>query len=490
MLFLAHSGNAKLFWALFFLEGTLMTQGYSKSSVSYVSLVSIIAALAGLLFGFDTGIISGALLFIPKTFPISTAMQEAIVGSVLFGAMFGSLSSGKLTDTIGRKRTMLVTASFFIIGTLLATFADSINAILIGRCIIGVAIGIGSYTAPLYIAEIAPFHMRGQLVTLNQLAITLGIFLSYVINYAFIQIEGSWRFMFAIGIIPAVLLALGMILLPESPRWLVTQNKIEPAIRILQKLRHSNNVLPEIHDIKSTQHIKQTSIKQIFSAPIFPVLSLGIMLGLIQQVTGINTIIYYAPTIFQLAGFESTTTAIAATIGIGLVNVIATLFAVFYLDRIGRRPLLFTGLLGMTVSLIGLSLAFYLQLEITKWLAVACTFLYIISFAFSLGAILWLVVSEIFPLQVRATAMGFAVFSCWFWNFVVSSTFLTLLANIGPALTFMFYASMCILSLVYCYFFVPETKGVTLEEIERNIHKQLPLREIGQPLYSTSPLID
>lgn len=463
-----------------------MPHGLQSHSALYVSLVSAIAAVAGLLFGFDTGIISGALLFIPNTFPVSTAMQEAIVGSVLFGAMFGSLSSGKLTDLVGRKRTMLITASFFIVGTAIATFAASVTSILIGRSIIGVAIGIGSYTAPLYIAEVAPVNMRGKLVTLNQLAITIGIFCSYLINYTFIQMEGSWRLMFAIGMIPAVLLAVAMFLLPESPRWLVKKNKIEKAIRILQRLRQSNNVLPEIHDIKNTLRLKEASLKQIFSAPIRSVLFLGMMLGLIQQVTGINTIIYYAPIIFQLAGFESTTSAIAATIGIGFVNVIATLFAVFYIDRLGRRPLLFSGLVGMALSLAGLSLAFQLQLDVTKWLAVLCTFLYIISFAISLGAILWLVVSEIFPLQVRASAMGLAVFSCWFWNFVVSSTFLSLLTILGPSLTFMMYAALCVLSIVYCYFFMPETQNISLEKIEENIHKKLPLREIGQPSYSVA----
>lgn len=467
-----------------------MNHGSRVRSVSYVSLVSVIAAVAGLLFGFDTGIISGALLFIKETYPISTTMQEAIVGSVLFGAMFGSLTSGMLTDKLGRKRTMLIIATLFIIGTLIATFANSVTAILVGRIIIGIAIGIGSYTAPLYIAEVAPVDKRGKLVTLNQLAITLGIFLSYVINYAFIQIEGSWRFMFAIGIIPAILLGLGMLFLPESPRWLVKQNKIDKAIRILKRLRHSDSVLPEIHDITNTLHMKNANIKQIFSRPIRSVLILGMMLGLIQQVTGINTIIYYAPTIFQLAGFESTTSAIVATIGIGLVNVLATLFAVFYLDRLGRRPLLFAGLFGMMFSLAGLSLAFYLQLDITKWLAVVCTFIYIISFAISLGAILWLVVSEIFPLRVRGSAMGLAVFSCWFWNFVVSSTFLSLLASLGPSLTFMIYVGTCLLSIIYCYFYVPETKGMTLEEIENNIQKHLPLREIGQSICSKAELAE
>jgi SP family galactose:H+ symporter-like MFS transporter len=205
------------------------------------------------------------------------------------------------------------------------------------------------------------------------------------------------------------------------------------------------------------------------------------MLGFIQQITGINTIIYYAPTIFQLAGFQNAASSILATVGIGVVNVLATIFAILYLDKLGRRPLLLIGLAGMCISLFGLSLAFTESNHsaFLPVLAMVFTFFYIICFAFSLGAILWLIVSEIFPLEVRATAMGIAVFSCWFWNFAVSSTFLTLLNMMGPSLTFLFYASMCILSLIFCYFKVPETKGITLEKIEENIRSRTPLRHIG-----------
>jgi len=456
----------------------------------YIYIVSAIAAIAGLLFGFDTGIISGALLFIEKDFTISTEMKELIVSSVLFGAMFGSLASGRLTDRFGRRRLMLIISGLFIIGTLIASFATQIYGILLGRLFIGFAIGIGSYTAPLYIAEISPYELRGGLVSLNQLAITTGILCSFIINYTFTNIDGSWRWMFGIGLFPAVLLSIGMLFLPESPRWLIKQNRYEKAVKTLQHLRNTTDVSHEINEIQHSLHIKQVGFREIFSPWILPVLFLGAMLGFIQQVTGINTIIYYAPSIFQLAGFPDASSSILATVGIGIVNVLATVFAVCYLDRLGRRPLLLTGLIGMCVSLVGLSLAFQTSADVNvlRLIAMGCTFLYIICFAFSLGAILWLIVSEIFPLEVRATAMGVAVFSCWLWNFVVSSTFLTLIHAIGPSTTFLVYAIMCIFSFVFCYYKVPETKGVTLEQIEENIRQRLPLRYIGQPVFDKTPL--
>lgn len=453
-----------------------------QSARSNVWLVSAIAALAGLLFGFDTGIISGALLFIQKDFVISTELKELIVSSVLFGAMFGSLASGHLTDRFGRRRLMLIISGLFMAGTLIASLADNVYSILFGRVFIGLAIGIGSYTAPLYIAEVAPMEWRGGLVSFNQLAITLGILSSYLINYTFTNLNGSWRWMFGIGFVPAILLSLGMLFLPESPRYLVKLGRFNEARDILSQLRRTNDVSAEMQDIKNSLRITTVSFREIWSPWILPVLFLGAMLGLIQQVTGINTIIYYAPTIFQLAGFHDAQTSILATVGIGLVNVLATIFAVIYLDKLGRRPLLLTGLIGMFACLLGLSLAFRVQApaELLRVIALVCTFIYIICFAFSLGAILWLVVSEIFPLDVRATAMGVAVFSCWFWNFVVSSTFLTLLNQFGASNTFLFYAVMCLFSLAFCYYKVPETNGVTLEQIERNIRDRKPLREIGQ----------
>lgn len=464
----------------------------TKTSRFYIYTVSAIAAVTGLLFGFDTGIISGALLFIEKDFVVSIEMKEFIVSSVLLGAMFGSLLSGRLTDRFGRRRLMLIISALFVFGTVVASFATEVYAILFGRLFIGFAIGMGSYTAPLYIAEVSPYELRGGLVSLNQLAITIGILCSFLINYAFTNVDGSWRWMFGIGLVPAILLSVGMIFLPESPRWLVKQNMIDEAIKILRHLRNTSDVSQEINDIKNSFNVRKASFREIFSPWIRPVLFLGIMLGFIQQVTGINTIIYYAPSIFQLAGFPDASSSILATVGVGVVNVLATVFAIFYLDKLGRRPLLLTGLIGMCASLSGLSLAFYFGSEwnMLRWMAMGCTFLYIICFAFSLGALLWLFVSEIFPLEVRATAMGVAVFSCWFWNFVVSSTFLTLLNALGPSETFLLYAVMCVLSLIFCYYKAPETNGVTLEQIEDNIRKRMPLRAIGQPVFAKSDETD
>lgn len=450
----------------------------------YVYAVAATAAMVGLLLGFDTGIISGALLFIEKDFAISTELKEFIVSSVLLGAMLVSPISGRLSDRFGRRRVMLLTSGLFMAGTMVAALASSAYGIIAGRLVIGVAIGMGSYIAPLYIAEIAPTEIRGGMVTMHQLALTIGILISYIINYAFTNVDGSWRWMFGIGFIPAILLCIGMLFLPESPRWLVKQNLMSEAKATLMKFRPKHLVISEINEIRNSLQVKQASFFEIFTPWVLPVLFLGAMLGFIQQATGINTIIYYAPSIFQLAGFTDAASSIAATIGIGVVNVLATVFAVIYLDKLGRRPLLLSGLIGMGSSLAMMSYAFHAGTDssVLRWITVACTFTYIICFAFSLGAILWLVISEIFPLEVRASAISVAMLSCWFWNFTVSSTFLTLLDRLGPSTTFMLYALVCGFSLVFCYLKVPETCGVTLEEIEFNIRNRLPLRKIGQPI--------
>lgn len=457
-----------------------------------IYLVSSVAALAGLLFGFDTGIISGALLFIQQDFPLSTGAKELIVSSVLLGAMLSSLCSGHLTDRLGRRRLMLLISGLFIAGSIISSCAANVLLLIVGRFLIGMAIGIGSYTAPLYIAEAAPSQLRGALVSFNQLAITVGIMCSYFINYAFTSFNGSWRWMFMIGIIPAVLLGIGMLFLPESPRWLIKQGKKQRAKAILSYLRGSTNVEQELAEIEQSLKVKRATFLEIFSPWIRPVLFLGIMLGFLQQLTGINGIIYYAPTIFQMAGFQDISTSILATIGIGIVNVLATIFSIYYLDKLGRRPLLCIGLIGMCLSLVGLSVAFHSGTSgnLLRWGAIACTFTYIICFAFSLGTMLWLLVSEIFPLEVRGAAMSVAVFSCWFWNFVVSATFLTLLNSIGASNAFLLYALMCVLGLIFCYYKVPETKGVSLEKIEENIRNGLPLRKIGRPVLTQPTQLD
>lgn len=445
-----------------------------------VSLVSAIAALAGLLFGFDTGIISGALLFISHDYQLSSGMSEWLVSSVLIGAMIGSLSSGAIADSLGRRKVMLVISGLFMTGTLIASYAPSLIIIIIGRIILGFAIGIGSYTAPLYIAEAAPFQWRGALVTLNQLAITVGILAAFIVSYYFADSIHAWRWMFLVGIVPAILLGLGMIFLPESPRFLVRQGKHDQAKTTLRYLRNSQDVDAEFDEIKNSLSQKEARIRDVFLPWIRPVLFLGVFLGFLQQASGINTVIYYAPTIFQKAGLSNASTAILATIGVGVLNVLSTIFAIFVIDKIGRRPLLFAGLFGMGISLLFLSMAFSMaDSTYLPYAAMGGLFLYVFSFAFSLGAILWLMVSEIFPLEVRGIAMSLSVFSCWFWNFVVSSSFLTMVDMFGVSLSFLFYAAMCGAGLVIAYLIVPETKNVSLETIENNIRARMPLRHIG-----------
>jgi MFS transporter, SP family, galactose:H+ symporter len=458
---------------------------YSEKPRLIIYFVSSIAAIAGLLFGFDTGIISGALLFIEKDFPLTVEAKELVVSCVLLGAMVGSLCCGHLTDRFGRRRILLIISVLFIVGTLVVSFAASTLIIVIGRLFIGMALGISSYAAPLYIAEVAPMELRGGLVSLNQLAITLGIMGAYLLDYRFTNMDSaSWRWMFAIGLLPALLLCIGMTFLPESPRWLIRQGRKSEAKSVLSYLRGTYNVDTEVNEIERSLRVRKAKFLEIFSPRIRPILFLGIMMGFLQQITGISTMVYYAPTIFHLAGLQSVSSSVLATVGLGVVNVLATIFAVYSLDKLGRRPLLLTGLLGMCLALMGLSLAFRMGIQggVLRYAAVGCAFVYIICFAFSLGAMLWLLVSEIFPIEIRGAAMGVSVFSCWFWNFIVSSTFLTLLTALGPSNSFLLYAIMCVIGLVFCYYKVPETKGVTLEQIEKNINKGLPLRELGQPV--------
>lgn len=458
-----------------------MPSNATSSSRRFVYLVSFIAALAGLLFGFDTGIISGALLFIQKSYVLSTVTEEMIVGSVLIGAMLGSLSCGHFTDLYGRKRVIFFVALIFMVGTLIATLAQSPLQIIMGRILIGIAIGIGSYSAPLYIAEMVPNEIRGAMVSLNQLAITIGIMCSYFINYAFTTMQDSWRWMFAIGFIPAILLGIGMFFLPESPRWLMMKGKKDEAQTILKHLRREQDVQVEMREIEHSLKIKQATFKEIFAKWIRPVLIFGIVLGVLQQAVGINTIIYYAPIIFNQAGFHSASSSILATVGIGVINVLATVFAIYVIDKVGRRPLLLWGIFGMGISLACLSLSFYSHAQdaIMRWCAFAATFVYIISFAVSLGVMVWLLLSEMFPLEVRGAAMGLAVFSSWVANFAVSATFLSLLHALGDAKSFLMYALICAIAFVICYRYAPETKGVSLEQIEENIRKGLPVRNIG-----------
>jgi MFS transporter, SP family, galactose:H+ symporter len=444
----------------------------------FVQIIAGTAALAGLLFGFDTGVISGAILFIKGAFGLTPFAEEVLVSAALVGAVCGSTLSGRFTDVLGRKRAILITAAIFTVGSILCAVAGNLAILIVGRLAVGVAIGVASYTAPLYIGEMAPPKLRGALVTLNQLAITTGILLAYVVDAVFALSDG-WRLMFAFGALPGIVLGLGIAALPESPRWLLLHQHKEEAIKVLTRIRGTQDVMPEVNDILEHAAPGRGKLADLFSPIVLPVLFFGIALAVIQQITGINTVIYYAPTIFQAAGFHSAESSIIATAGVGLVNVLMTVVSIPLIDKVGRRPLLLVSLTGMGVSLAALAFGFAIGGEALKYIGVLSLAVYIASFAIGLGPVFWLLISEIFPLNVRGQAASVATMANWLSNFIVSLTFLSLLNALGSVRTFVLYAALCVLGVWFCLRFVPETRGVPLESIERDLRARRPLRKLG-----------
>jgi sugar porter (SP) family MFS transporter len=462
---------------------TAAIHGPSEKQVNFfVCLTAATAALAGLLFGFDTGVISGAILFIKGEFGLTPFTEELLVSAALLGAVCGAALSGRITDLRGRKRTIFGTACLFAVGSILCAVSTSIGVLIAGRIAVGLAIGVASYTAPLYIGEIAPPKLRGGLVTLNQLAITVGILLAYVVDATFAP-SGNWRWMFGFGLLPALALGCGIAVLPESPRWLLLHQHKEAAIKVLSRIRSTKEaakITAEVDDILEHAESGHGKLSDLFSPMVMRVLFVGIALAVIQQITGINTVIYYAPTIFQQAGFQSALGSIIATAGVGLVNVLMTVVSIPLLDRVGRRPLLLASLGGMAFSLAALGLGFAVGGEALKWIGVLSLAVYIASFAIGLGPVFWLLISEIYPLGIRAQAASVATMANWLSNFLVSLTFLSLLNRLGSVSTFLLYAALSLAGLWFCFRFVPETKGVPLERIERDLRAGRPLRELGK----------
>lgn len=435
-------------------------------------LVAITASLGGLLSGFDMGVISGALLYINQTWTLSTLEQGWLVSSAIVGSVIGAAANGVLADIYGRKKIIIATALIFIAGSLMCGYAATAGWLIFSRIIIGIAVGMISFVAPIYLSEIAPEKIRGSLVSLYQLALTAGILLSYLINRIFANTELNWRWMLGSGTVPAVILLTGILFLHDTPRWLISKNRIDEARQVFRRILKKEEVeahISEIQETLSTSSEKQkVKIKKWMLMPVF----VGVGLMFVQICTGINTIIYYTPTIFNLAGFSDNISAIYATIGIGLVNFLMTFIAIAYIDKFGRKPLLYIGLSGMLISLFILSGAFAMG-ESGKWLAVASVVIYIASFAMSLGPICWIMVSEIMPLKIRGFAMSAATVANFAFNFIVVLSFLPMLEIFGKAPTFFVFGLITILSLFFVYFFVPETKGISLEKIEKNWHNHI-----------------
>lgn len=456
--------------------------GPSHSALTgFVIVAASIAAVGGILFGFDTGVISGAILFITKQWDLSHRMAEWATSSVLVGAVLGAIAGGILGDRLGRRRSIIWSTWLFIGGTVVASIATGMTEFAIGRILIGAAIGVASFMVPLYISEVAPADARGAMVSLNQLAVTIGILASYGVNFAFAADE-NWRAMFFVGVVPGLVLWLGMLLMPESPRWLVSMNRRDAANRVLEKVRGTSDVADEVAEIDTAIRAESGGRLRDLLAPSLKLpIVIGVGLAILQQVTGVNTVVYYAPAIFKGAGLQSDTAAIAATVGLGVVNVVMTIVAIYLLDRVGRRPLLLWSAAGMTVSLLVLGLGFAVgrgadEGGMLGTVTGISLMVYIGFFAIGMGPVFWLLIAEIYPLKLRAIAMSVATVANWGANFLVALTFLTLAGILGKAGIFWFYAAMGVLTWIFVWRLIPETKGKTLEEVEALFAERAPKR--------------
>jgi sugar porter (SP) family MFS transporter len=444
----------------------------------WLSVVAAVTMLSGLLFGYDQGVISGALSFIKSDFDMSNTLVEVVTSWVTLGALFGALAAGSLADRFGRKSALITAGALFIVGALAQSLAPDVPILVIGRFVIGFGVGVASVAAPVYASELAPAETRGRYVSSYQLAITIGILVAYIVD-AVLSSSGDWRLMLGIAVVPGALLIAFVLLAPPSPRWLMKEGRRDEARAVLVKVRGGRGVDDQLDQVQveiERESADQASWREIFASGARPALWVGLGLALFQQITGINAIIYYADQIFDLAGLTSPTAQADATmLCVGAVNVLATFIAVAFVDRLGRRPLLFAGLIGMTVSLTTVGLAFLLVdsshqqrgMPVLGMVTMMSLMVYIASFAFSLGPIVWTIINEIFPNRIRGRAVATATALNWGAAFLVSQFFLTMVDDLGTSATFFVFAGCSVLAFVWIWRKVPETKGIPLEDMPR-----------------------
>ena len=431
-------------------------------------------ALGGVLFGYDTGVISGALLVITKDFKPSPFMTGAIVAGLLLGAMIGAALAGPLSDRLGRRRVIMIAAVVFTVGALAAAVSPDVWTLVASRFVLGLAVGSAALVVPLYLSEIAPTNIRGAISSLNQMMIVVGILTAFIVNAALAS-SGNWRLMVGAAVIPSVILLVGMAFMPETPRFLVRQGEEGEAREVLEELRSEDEPEEEIREIREVEEQERGSARrELREAWVRPALIVAIGLAVFQQLVGINTIIYYAPTTLTNVGYGAES-AIYANLVIGVVNVGMTIIAIRIVDRVGRKPMLLGGLVGMVSSLTVLGVSLLLLAEPKSpgdpaaIITLICLASFIASFAVTWGPVVWVMLPEVLPLSVRGTAMGIAVFLHWGANFAVSQTFPLLLKGFGPGPVFLGYAGIGVLAFLFVKTQVTETKGRSLEEIEADL---------------------
>ncbi len=432
-------------------------------------MVAIIGALAGLLFGYDTGTAAAAILFIHRDFHLTTLSESIVMSSILVGCIIGAAGGGAFVEKVGRRNGIILGAVIFAVGAVWTAVSPNTEILIAGRIVIGLAVGMASAIAPVYISEMAAFKNRGKLVSLFQLMTPVGQTAAFFIGLGFAG-NGDWRMMFLVGVIPAILIGVGMYFMPQSPRWLASVGRNAEAKETLELIRSDsgedwNAEYDEI--VESVKTSKAGTYKDLLAPFARRALTIGLLLAIFQQITGINTVLYFAPTILQKAGMGSASAALLASSLVGVVFVIFAVVAIFIIDRMGRRPMLIAGVAGMGVSMAIVGLAFtpaFAHIQVAT--AIGGFMAYVAFFAISLGPVFWTMNSELYPLRIRGRASGIGAMTNWLFNLIVTVSFLTMLNALGSADTFWLYAIMCGVCLIFAIFFVPETKDRTLEEIE------------------------
>ncbi|MBE2974062.1 sugar porter family MFS transporter [Priestia megaterium] len=456
--------------------------GKQGNQHSFLRTIILVSTFGGLLFGYDTGVINGALPYMSESdqLNLNSFTQGLVTSALLFGAAFGAVVGGRLADYNGRRKTILYLAILFFVSTIGCTISPNAAVMILCRFLLGLAVGGASVTVPTYLAEMSPAESRGKMVTQNELMIVTGQLLAFTFNAIIGNMLGEnphvWRYMLPIAAIPAVFLFFGMLRVPESPRWLVSKGKNDEALTVLQKIRENKRAKSELQEIESAYEkeakMEKATFKDLTTPWVRRVVFLGIGIAVVQQITGVNSIMYYGTEILKDAGFQ-TEAALIGNIGNGVISVLATFVGIWLLGKVGRRPMLITGLVGTTTALLLIGI-FSLVFEGSAALPYIVLALTITFLAFQQGAIspvTWLMLSEIFPLRLRGLGMGVTVFCLWGINFLVGLTFPVLLASIGLSTTFFVFVVLGIGAILFVKKFLPETKGLTLEELEQSFRK-------------------
>ena len=451
-----------------------------------IFLIATVVATGGLLFGFDTGVISGAIPFLQSDWGIDNNDVEWITAAGLLGAMLGAVCCGRLSDIFGRRKIILVSAVIFAVGALWSGLATDLKSLVFSRLFLGIAIGVASFTVPLYIAEIAPAHLRGRFVSINQLTVVLGILTSQIVNWQIAEPvalgathemireswngQMGWRWMFWAMTVPAALLFVFSFILPESPRWLASSGKREAALKVFTRMGGKEYAVTELAAIEAASacQTQEGGYRQLLNPAMYKVLTIGVVMAILQQWCGINVIFNYAQEIFMAAGY-GVSDVLMNIVVTGITNVIFTILAMFVVDRWGRKALTLIGSFGLAVIYTFMGAAYYFHITgvvllIIVVMAIAC-------YAMTLATVMWVIISEIFPNRIRGVAMSVCTFALWAACFILTYTFPMLNSGLGAAGTFWLYGLICLAGGIFVVFRLPETKGKSLEEIEKELVK-------------------